>query len=642
MSAFSRVTALWPGDAGGWLSLARAHNRCGRKDDAATAALRSWGLQQDAVTLDLLCLVMLQSQRRDELLALLEGLDLPSCDTELLRSVANAAAALDHDELIARTLAELRTRGHAMAELAELEARVLFAAGDVEGADACIEQAGTGLDTRIRFYCTTGRAKHAGSLVPAGCADPALLLFVGLALSRQGWLRDAVDVLDRALVVDPGNAACARARERTAGELAALAGSFARPRLERRTAATGGVKGRVLHIVGKSLPYALAGYSVRTHNIVRAQRRAGLDPVAVTQFGFPVEGASGDVDTIDGIAYHRLTGDGTQPLHPAERLTRTLESIVPLVESLRPSVLHAASDYLNATVALQLGELFDLPVVYEARGFWEETWLSKQPFPDQAQGAERYLERQRAERRCLQQAHAVVTLAEVMAEHLRGVVPRDRIRVVPNAVDPDEFTPEPPSPALRAGLGLPPDAVVVGYVSSLVGYEGVDTLIDALIELRHQGVPVRGLIVGDGQERGELANRIAAAGAETDVVMTGRVPHEAVRGYYDLIDVFVVPRRDDRVCRLVTPLKPFEAMAMQKAVVVSDLPALRETVPAEIGRHFEAENPTDLAKVLGSLVEQPEERREMGLAGRRWVVENRTWDHMAERYLDLYRHLGAA
>ena len=51
------------------------------------------------------------------------------------------------------------------------------------------------------------------------------------------------------------------------------------------------------------------------------------------------------------------------------------------------------------------------------------------------------------------------------------------------------------------------------------------------------------------------------------VVFTGQVPHDEVGDYYALLDVFVVPRIDERAARLVTPIKPYEALAMRLPVV---------------------------------------------------------------------------
>jgi glycosyltransferase involved in cell wall biosynthesis len=125
--------------------------------------------------------------------------------------------------------------------------------------------------------------------------------------------------------------------------------------------------------------------------------------------------------------------------------------------------------------------------------------------------------------------------------------------------------------------------------------------------------------------------------------MPGRVPHDRILGYYALIDVFVVPRTADRVSRLVTPLKPFEAMALERAVVVSDLPALREIVmPGETGMTFTAGDADDLARVLSDLLGDPALRARLGRQAREWVKTERTWAQNGRRYRELYERLGVA
>ena len=104
-----------------------------------------------------------------------------------------------------------------------------------------------------------------------------------------------------------------------------------------------------------------------------------------------------------------------------------------------------------------------------------------------------------------------------------------------------------------------------------------------------------------------------------------------------------MPRTNDRVSQLVTPLKPYEAMATERALVVSGVAALREiVVDGETGRTFTPEDPISLADVLEPLLDDPAERARLGAAARRWVAANRTWDQNGQRYLALYRELGAA
>ena len=91
--------------------------------------------------------------------------------------------------------------------------------------------------------------------------------------------------------------------------------------------------------------------------------------------------------------------------------------------------------------------------------------------------------------------------------------------------------------------------------------------------------------------------------------------------YYALIDVFVVPRSADDDFDLVTPLKPYEAMAAEKAVVVSGTRALREMVrDGETGEVFRTGDAEDLARVLERLAADPDRRRALGRRAREWVT----------------------
>ena len=139
------------------------------------------------------------------------------------------------------------------------------------------------------------------------------------------------------------------------------------------------VPGRVLHLVTDALPTTNAGYTVRTQRIAAAQREAGLDPHVVTKAGFPV--AQGHLDgrrlvEVDGVPYHRLI-PYRLPSRADAAAALGLDLAARLTGRLRPAVLHAASNHLNGQLALALREDFGLPVIYEARGFWEETWLSR-------------------------------------------------------------------------------------------------------------------------------------------------------------------------------------------------------------------------------------------------------------------------
>jgi glycosyltransferase involved in cell wall biosynthesis len=153
---------------------------------------------------------------------------------------------------------------------------------------------------------------------------------------------------------------------------------------------------------------------------------------------------------------------------------------------------------------------------------------------------------------------------------------------------------------------------------------------------------VRALIVGDGPERPALQRQAADLGLGEAAIFTGRVPAAKVREFHALLDVFVVPRTPDRVCQLVTPLKPVEAMASGLCVVTSEVGALAEIIKPDVtGALTIPQDPVALADSLELLVCSPDIRRKLGDNAREWVARDRTWAHNAARYRDAYARLGA-
>ena len=254
----------------------------------------------------------------------------------------------------------------------------------------------------------------------------------------------------------------------------------------------------MLHLLTNSLPVRQAGYTVRAQNVARCQQAHGLDPVMATRAGFPrndgVRRAS-PRDIVDGVTYHRLRPDLDPAAGPDVMATETARAAVGLIEAIRPSVLQPTTNYLNGQVALALGARFDLPVVYEVRGFLEETWLSR--MGDVAADSDRYLAARAAETSVMDAADAVVTLSETMREDIlaRSAISPDRVVVVPNGVDVDRFVPGPRDDDLAASLGIGAGEPVVGYISSFTSYEGIEYLIRAAAVLRDRGrrlkVPAR-------------------------------------------------------------------------------------------------------------------------------------------------------
>jgi glycogen synthase len=129
---------------------------------------------------------------------------------------------------------------------------------------------------------------------------------------------------------------------------------------------------------------------------------------------------------------------------------------------------------------------------------------------------------------------------------------------------------------------------------------------------------------------------------EGAVSFVGRVPHQKVGDYYDLVDLFVYPRRAMRLTETVTPLKPLEAMARGGLVIASDVGGHRELVRhGENGLLFPADDAKALARALDAAITRRAQWPALGRAARDFVERERSWDRSAQGYLAAYsRALG--
>lgn len=410
---------------------------------------------------------------------------------------------------------------------------------------------------------------------------------------------------------------------------------------------------RVLHILTNSLPHTQSGYSLRTHRILTALHDQGIESVALTRTGYPVMVgvlAAADEDLVDGIRYVR-TLPSRLPRTQEQRLQAEVLRALDLVAEFRPHVIHATTNYYNALVAHAVSTATGLPWVLEVRGLMEKTWIASRPT---GQGKREAADSEKArlvaarETELATSADAVVTLSRTMVDELteRGL-PAEQVTIVPNGVDKslfaDHLTPREARESL--GIGME-EAFVVGAVSALVDYEGFDTLLRAVARLTSDdAMPVslrerlQVVIAGDGTAAPGLRALARELGIADRVIMPGRVPRHAARDWVQALDVVVVPRHDVEVARTVTPQKPVEAMALGRPVIVSDLPALRETVTdadyCVRATMVTAGSAQELAAAIAALSRDPARAPQLADHGRH-AASHRTWPALVQRYGKLY------
>ncbi|PIE19943.1 MAG: glycosyltransferase WbuB [Proteobacteria bacterium] len=390
---------------------------------------------------------------------------------------------------------------------------------------------------------------------------------------------------------------------------------------------------RVLHVLHTSLPH-IAGYTIRSNYIIRFQKDHDLEPVVVTSAQDP---SPGDREVIDGTTYIR-TPSIPERLPPGMRegmlMQRLFRSVDAAIREFQPELVHAHSPMLVGLPALAAARWHRLPFVYEVRDLWENASVDRGKFKEDglmykgARGAESIIYRT---------ADAVVAICEKLRE---VIAPRvglhTALHVVGNGVEVEAFTPADADEELKATWGLAGKRCI-GYIGTFQPYEGLSTLVAAMPAIKAAIPEAHLMITGAGGVEDELKAQVARDNLGELVTFTGRVPHTEVKSLYAIPELFVYPRILTRTTAITTPLKPLEAMATGKPVLVSDVGAMLELVkPGETGNVFEAGSARDLAEKAIDVLHDPERQQAMGKAARAFVEAERQWPHLVASYRAIY------
>jgi PEP-CTERM/exosortase A-associated glycosyltransferase len=401
---------------------------------------------------------------------------------------------------------------------------------------------------------------------------------------------------------------------------------------------------RILHVFDHSLPLH-SGYTFRSVNILREQRKLGWETFHITSAKHAAELAAQGKEVpleedVEGLHFYRTplpTGMMARlpvfdQLAVINSLVRRLSQTVPVV---RPDILHAHSPALNGLSALRVAKKFRLPLVYEVRAFWEDAAVDHGTCREEDL---RYRTSRALETYVLRRSDAVTCICEGLRGDIiaRGV-PAEKVTMIPNAVDIEHFHfGGEPDNELKRQLGLT-GRQVVGFIGSFYAYEGLALLLEALPRLLAERADLRVLLVGGGYEEQRLKQRAQELGVADKVIFTGRVPHEQVQRYYDLVDVLVYPRLSMRLTDLVTPLKPLEAMAQGRLIVASDVGGHRELIrDGETGCLFRAGDAGHLADTVLQLLTARQRWPALRAAARHFVEQERNWRGSVARYQQVY------
>src|SRR5699024_5432843 len=271
---------------------------------------------------------------------------------------------------------------------------------------------------------------------------------------------------------------------------------------------------------------------------------------------------------VDGVEYRRLPSTGVTRNHgEIQQMLSFVEPFKQFFQEQGIGTIHTRSTFLIALPALIAARQLGLKVLYEVSGLWELVYQDRE---EESHLLKRSPFAELAETITMTRADQLVVMNEAVRQIAidRGVAP-ERIHIAHNAVDVENFKTLEPTNNMT---------FTIGYLGSFADYEGLDDIIDVVHELKAQAVEIHVLMVGDGLRFNHIRSRVINEGLEEQFTLTGRVPHEKVMSYYQDMDVLVYPRVSTGATETITPLKPFEALALAKPIIVSDVAPLREIV----------------------------------------------------------------
>ena len=253
------------------------------------------------------------------------------------------------------------------------------------------------------------------------------------------------------------------------------------------------------------------------------------------------------------------------------------------------------------------------------------------------------------EKFCVDNAFLIVVVSEYLKEKICSLyeIDADKIVVTPNAVCPDEFLVDAEFVAgqtisnklnrLRKHIA---GCTVIGFVGGFVPWHGLDLLLKVFdkINSEHQYCnKVKLVLVGDGPMREDVECFIKENQFESNILITGMVPHQDVKVFIDLFDIAVMPDSNP----FGSPMKIFEYMVMGKPVVAPAYGPILEIIQhKENGLIFQERNVEEMQNQLIYLLENPSFRIKLGQSGQVSVMKKHTWNHNVNRILEAAQKRG--
>lgn len=292
----------------------------------------------------------------------------------------------------------------------------------------------------------------------------------------------------------------------------------------------------------------------------------------------------------------------------------------------RPQVIYARPVRLDLTPSL-LAWFFRIPYVMERNEILEDS-LRMRGFSEVIVRSMKLIEQIN-----FRLSNKVVCVTEGIKREIvqRYGVNQDKLIVIPNGANVELLQPM-DKRECRRKLGLEEDAFYVGFIGSFAPWHGLEILIDSAKQVKEQGYSkIKYLLVGDGQLKASLEQRVKDYKLEGEIQFSGWVAYEEIPYYINAFDVAVAPftrERNDIIG--LSPLKLYEYLACGCPIIASRVEGVKQVVEeSQCGYLFEPGDIKDLARRILQAYTERDKLSAMGLGGRQLVLTKHSWQSTA-------------
>jgi len=239
-------------------------------------------------------------------------------------------------------------------------------------------------------------------------------------------------------------------------------------------------------------------------------------------------------------------------------------------------------------------------------------------------------------KRVLLLGDAIVVVSNFLRDYLLNLgIPASKIHVIPNAVDPNRFTPHIDGSVIRRNYKLD-KKVVVGFVGGFSQWHGIESLLAAAQDVIEKIKHIHFLLVGEGNMREVSEKFVRDNGISEYVTFTGSVLYKDIPHYIAAMDITTMPCSNSHG----SPIKIFEYMAMEKPIIAPRVGPVEEIIDdGKEGLLINAGNRDQLRDALLYLCDNEKLGTHMAKSARQKILKNYTWERNAERVIQIFLSL---